>query len=122
MAVTSEEEFKAWLETQPREVCGAIAYRAAMRVLPYAMDLDRFKDAQHVALGALRCCLAAWVGAASNATYSGEAGTNAYMATVVHIVGNKVPGAMYAATSAAAIAADAAGNTQTTSGHLEKLP
>jgi hypothetical protein len=61
VAVTNEEEFKAWLEGQPREVCVAIAYRAALRVLPLWTDIDRKGFAESLHLANLRAVLTAGV-------------------------------------------------------------
>jgi hypothetical protein len=67
VAVTNEEEFREWLESQPREVCVAIAYRAAMRVLPLATTADDSIGDIHrqIALAACRACLTAGAGARS---------------------------------------------------------
>lgn len=44
MAIETEDQFRAWLEEQSREVCVAIAWRAAMRVLPLTAygDVNKF--------------------------------------------------------------------------------
>ncbi len=64
VAVRNEKEFRAWLETQPQEVCVAIAWREAMRVLPLGMDLDLFARADLFVLAVLRNNLAAGAAAA----------------------------------------------------------
>ncbi|OAN70775.1 hypothetical protein A8B78_04810 [Jannaschia sp. EhC01] len=62
MAVTNEEEFRAWLEEQTQETCTAIAHRAAMRVLPFAMDLEGFAGADFLALAVFRAMVTSGVG------------------------------------------------------------
>ncbi|MGP1358072.1 hypothetical protein [Roseicyclus sp.] len=65
MTISTIEEFGEWLETQPREVCVAIAYRAAMRVLPLAaLVLDGRDEWAEMALTAFRACLTSGVVAA----------------------------------------------------------
>lgn len=61
--MTNEEEFKAWLKGQTKAVHLAIAYRAAMRVLPFAMDLDQFDGADRLALATFRALLTSGVAA-----------------------------------------------------------
>ncbi len=63
MAVTNDKEFRDWLEKQSRETCVAIAFRAAMRVLPLAMLLNRSKSEDRVAFVAIRCVLTSGVAA-----------------------------------------------------------
>lgn len=75
MAVTNEEEFEAWVKGQSQEVCTAIAYRAAMRVLPFAVRLESAGLPQRVpfslgssdnsffVLSVFRACLTSWVSA-----------------------------------------------------------
>ncbi|NNV48907.1 hypothetical protein GTF03_18395 [Roseobacter sp. HKCCD7415] len=62
--VTSENELRVFLETQPQEVSVAIAYRATMRVLPFATRVDGFEGAPHLTLASLRAGLTSGVIAA----------------------------------------------------------
>jgi hypothetical protein len=70
VVVTKVDEFREWLDRQPREVCVAVAYRAAMRVLPLATRADGLsRDIDHnTALAACRACLTAGVGARSTSS------------------------------------------------------
>ncbi|UWQ01106.1 hypothetical protein K3X44_11455 [Aliiroseovarius crassostreae] len=40
--ITNDNAFRAWLDTQPREVCVFVAARAAMRVFSFVTDQSRF--------------------------------------------------------------------------------
>lgn len=44
VAISSENELEAWLEDKPREWAQAIALRAALRVLPMAVDPAHWRD------------------------------------------------------------------------------
>jgi hypothetical protein len=62
VTISTREEFEAWLTTQPREVCVAIAYCAAMRVLPFVTHLrSENETTRALVLAALRAGLTAGV-------------------------------------------------------------
>jgi hypothetical protein len=64
VAVTNKEELRAWLEGQPQEVCVAVAYRAAMRVLPLALSVPDSRVLwKEMALAVLRASLTSGVAA-----------------------------------------------------------
>jgi hypothetical protein len=62
VSIAGSAEFETWLKAQPREVCAAIAYRVAMRVLPLASLAQDDQDFWRVlALHSLRASLTAGV-------------------------------------------------------------
>jgi hypothetical protein len=104
VAVTSEDEFKAWLEMQPQAVCVAIAHRAAMRVLPLAaLAPDDDKTSIDLALATFRGSLTSGVAAVGPTPDVKAAAIAAAIAA----------NAAYAASDAANAAAIAAGNADT---------
>lgn len=125
MPVKNDEEFRAWLEEQPKAVCTAIAYRAAMRVLPLAaLWRDHSKVGSRFALAAFRTSLISGVAAvgpahdlkaaaytaADAADAAASAGHAAYAAAnaVTRAVARTADAATYAAGDAAARAAGTA--------------
>lgn len=58
-----DEGFRIWLEAQSRETCVAIAFRSAMRVLPWALNVDLFEGAERLALMSFRAVLTTGVAA-----------------------------------------------------------
>jgi hypothetical protein len=134
VTISTREEFEEWLKTQPREVCVAIAYRAAMRVLPLAATApDERKTWSDLALAALRTsfkigvlaarptaelrnvtraadgsAFRAAVRAAGSSDYTNPVADNAYdVAVLAAGVAAAAAGAAYAADAAGATAAAA---------------
>ncbi|MBO6602516.1 MAG: hypothetical protein JJ938_07795 [Roseicyclus sp.] len=64
MAIENEEQFRAWLDAQPQEVCVAIACRAALRVLPFATRFpERHETLDRLALRTMRAIFTSGVAA-----------------------------------------------------------
>jgi hypothetical protein len=110
VAVTNEREFRAWLEKQPQEVCVAMAFRAAIRVLPIATRLEAFEVAERLTLFNCRSIVTSGVVAVGptpdlqNASYAVN-----YAAKAAEFAASTAGSyAIFAATRAAAAAADAA--------------
>jgi hypothetical protein len=57
LEVKTEDEFRGWLHEHPSWVCNAVAYRAALRVLPLTLDAASREGAARLALAALRAVL-----------------------------------------------------------------
>lgn len=110
MPVKNDEEFRAWLEEQPRAVCTAIAYRAAMRVLPLAaLWRDHSEVGSSFALAAFRTSLISGVAAVWPAhDLKAAAYTAADAADAAASAGHAAYAAANAVTRAAARTADAA--------------
>ncbi|MGH6846713.1 MAG: hypothetical protein ACREC0_04520, partial [Methylocella sp.] len=56
----NNDELRAWLRTQPREVAVALAARAALRVLPIVLTAERKGYMRDVVLPVFRATAAAW--------------------------------------------------------------
>jgi hypothetical protein len=119
LAVTNDQEFRAWLEGQPQEVCVAIAFRAALRVLPLvALTRSDDKRAADLALKSFRAILTSGVSAfgptpdvkaaANAAAYATHAAAIAAAQAAAIAAANAAHAAAYAAAYAAHAAANAA--------------
>lgn len=118
--VETREDFEAWLSDQPREVCVAIAHRAALRVLPLATVVGAVTNGRALSLAAFRASLTSRVSAVRQSPDIRDAARKAAAAAeaearVAADDGADAPAfAAYAAGAAADAAArstaDAAGN------------
>jgi multidrug efflux pump subunit AcrA (membrane-fusion protein) len=104
VTISTRKEFEEWLKTQPREVCVAIAYRAAMRVLPLAALVPDDRTIwTNLALAAFRASLTSGVAAVGPTPEVKSAARPAAGAAA-----RAAADAAYAAAGAARPAADAA--------------
>jgi hypothetical protein len=116
VTISTRKEFEEWLKTQPREVCVAIAYRAAMRVLPLAALVPDDRTIwTNLALAAFRASLTSGVAAVgptpevnSAADAARAAADAAGAAAADDAAADAAADAAYAAARAAAGAARAA--------------
>ncbi len=110
MAITNEEELKEWLQEQPPEVCLAMAYRAAMRVLPMALDLSRFSYSKHLVITSLRAVLTSGVAAlrlAPDVSAAAKSADSASAALTSAVPDDRAGSAVHHAADAAGFAAHA---------------
>ncbi len=107
MAIENEEQFRAWLDAQPQEVCVAIACRAALRVLPFATRFpERHEALDRLALRTMRAILTSGVAAMYPTPEVWVAGAFAHSSAIA--AASKASSLAHSSTIAAASAAASA--------------